>query len=248
MHLTAKEIRLRNLLLLIERSGMSKGALALKIETSPAYISQILSTKSKRSMGDFVARNIEIAFNMPKGWMDSLHSPDEPWPEPDSTLVNPLGDANWGITLFPPPDSFVCEADDNAQNYLNEVAEHELTPFILDLSVTCGLQFAKSFLLNKGIQPEMAFSLTLLGNSMEPVLPEGSLVGVDSAITHIKDGDIYAINHAGGLRVKMIYRLPGGGLRLRSFNSEEWPDEYHSGVAAEQIKVLGRVFWWSVWR
>jgi len=37
-------------------------------------------------------------------------------------------------------------------------------------------------------------------------------------------------------------------LRLRSYNSEEWPDEIYTGDIGDKIKVLGRVFWYSVLR
>ncbi len=47
--------------------------------------------------------------------------------------------------------------------------------------------------------------------------------------------------------MKLLYRLPGGGLRIRSFNSDEHPDErYEPQEAAEHINVIGRVFWYSV--
>ncbi|MEN1395189.1 XRE family transcriptional regulator, partial [Pseudomonas aeruginosa] len=42
--------------------------------------------------------------------------------------------------------------------------------------------------------------------------------------------------------------LPGGGIRLRSFNQAEYPDEEYSQeeMAEKGISVLGRVFWSSV--
>ena len=42
---------------------------------------------------------------------------------------------------------------------------------------------------------------------------DGSTIGVDTATTHITDGEIYALEHDGMLRVKFVYRLPGGGIR-----------------------------------
>jgi hypothetical protein len=77
MNLTIREIRLNNLLLLLKESGLSQSAFAVKAETSAAYISQIISIKTKRNMGDFVARNIELAFKKPKGWMDNQHHAEE---------------------------------------------------------------------------------------------------------------------------------------------------------------------------
>lgn len=110
------------------------------------------------------------------------------------------------------------------------------------------LRFAKSTLRRYNIQPDMAACVVVSGNSMEPVLPDQATVGIDTANTRIKDGDMFAIDHGGMLRVKVLYRLPGGGLRLRSFNRDEYPDEDCSPEQAKQVKVLGRVFWYSVLR
>ncbi len=73
---------------------------------------------------------------------------------------------------------------------------------------------------------------------------------MDQSKKDIKDGDIYAISHNEHLRVKMLYRLPSGGIRMRSFNREEYPDEEYpiDRIELEDIKILGRVFWYSVLR
>jgi phage repressor protein C with HTH and peptisase S24 domain len=81
---------------------------------------------------------------------------------------------------------------------------------------------------------------------MEPVLPHGSTVGVDISQTNIIDGKMYAINHDGMLRVKTLYKLPGDGLRMRSFNIDEYPDERYEAEDMIHIKIIGKVFWYSV--
>jgi phage repressor protein C with HTH and peptisase S24 domain len=83
---------------------------------------------------------------------------------------------------------------------------------------------------------------------MEPVLPHGSTVGVDQGCTTVTDGKMYALNHGGQLRVKTLYRLPGGGIRMRSYNREEHPDEEYSAteLIKNEIIVIGKVFWYSV--
>ncbi|MCU8012214.1 helix-turn-helix transcriptional regulator [Shewanella sp. SM74] len=108
------------------------------------------------------------------------------------------------------------------------------------------LRFAKSTLRGQGVSTPDAVCVKVAGNSMEPVLPHGSTVGVDTSKVDIIDGKMYAINHDGMLRVKMLYKLPGGGLRLRSYNTEEWPDEHLDTEKLKHIKIIGKVFWYSV--
>ena len=115
---------------------------------------------------------------------------------------------------------------------------------------TAKLRFGRLTLRRQGIEPAAVICVSVSGSSMEPVLPSGSTVGVDQGRKEIKDGDIYALSHNDHLRVKMLYRLPSGGIRMRSFNRDEYPDEEYpkERIELEDIKILGRVFWYSVLR
>lgn len=119
---------------------------------------------------------------------------------------------------------------------------------VIEKSSSRKLRFGKQTLRNQGVQFDQAVCVTVHGNSMEPVLPDGSTVGVDRSSTAVKDGKMYAIDHGGELRVKTLYRMPGGGLRFRSFNQDEHPDEEYTAqqLAEGGISVLGKVFWYSV--
>lgn len=110
------------------------------------------------------------------------------------------------------------------------------------------LRLGKMTMRRQGVQPSDAVCVTVSGNSMEPVLPDGCTVGVDQGTTTVTDGKMYALDHGGQLRVKTLYRLPGGGIRLRSFNRDEHPDEEYTiqDMQEHEIVVLGRVFWSSV--
>jgi len=110
------------------------------------------------------------------------------------------------------------------------------------------IRFPRASLRRAGVHPDKAFCVTMVGNSMYPVFPAGTVIGIDTGHTTIKDGEHYAINHDGNLRIKRLYTMPGGGLRLRSYNEAEWPDECYKLAEKERIIILGRVFWWSVLR
>ncbi|MCV6612420.1 MAG: hypothetical protein OIF55_16785 [Amphritea sp.] len=68
-----KDIRLNNLELLIQTEG-GRNVVAEKVDTSPVYISQIRSATNKRTCGDGLARRLELAFDKPRGWMDTPHT------------------------------------------------------------------------------------------------------------------------------------------------------------------------------
>ncbi len=110
------------------------------------------------------------------------------------------------------------------------------------------LRFGKITLRRQNVQPSEAVCVSVSGNSMDPVLPDGSTVGVDQGATQVIDGKMYAIDHDGQLRVKTLYRLPGGGVRMRSFNRDEHPDEEYSAqqMLENNIVIIGKVFWYSV--
>lgn len=107
------------------------------------------------------------------------------------------------------------------------------------------LRFARSTLRKAGVEAEYAACVSVTGNSMDPVLPDGAVAGINTAYTHIKDGKMYAIEQDGMLRVKLLYRIPGG-IRVRSYNRDEYADEDYVGSEANAIKVIGSVFWYSV--
>lgn len=140
--------------------------------------------------------------------------------------------------------------DEVAVPFLSEIKLSAGNGFVSDLEHDNGfrLRFAKSTLRRYNVAPENAVCVAVHGNSMEPVLPDGSTVGIDCGNKTLIEGKIFAINHNGELFIKKLYRLPGGGLRIYSFNELEYPPrEYTEDQISEQkITIVGRVFWYSV--
>ncbi|EKO3556525.1 helix-turn-helix transcriptional regulator [Vibrio metschnikovii] len=140
--------------------------------------------------------------------------------------------------------------DEVAIPFLSDVRLSAGNGFICDTEQDNGyrLRFAKSTLRRYNVDPVNAKCVSVKGDSMEPVLPDGSTVGIDCGNKTLVDGKIFAINHNGELFIKKLYRLPGGGLRIYSFNELEYPPrEYAEAQVLEQgITIVGRVFWYSV--
>ncbi len=129
-------------------------------------------------------------------------------------------------------------------------------PFLRDIELAAGdgsfcnedyngfkLRFSKATLRRAGAQKENVLCFPARGNSMDPVIPDKATVTVDCGSKKIIDGKIYAINQDGLKRIKLLYRMPGNRLSIRSFNKDEYPDEE---AELESVEVIGRVFNWSV--
>ncbi len=247
--MTIKEIRLKNLLHLIEQNNLSQLEFAKKIGCSAAYLSQIISDHNKRNMGDVLARNIETNFNLYKGWMDIIHEHTAEIPKTEIRAKTQPEDAEILGQLRTWDDNAPLRLDEIVLPWLPKFNPFDGQDFTnMHYYPLHRFRFSKTTLKKLGIQEKAAYCIIMLGNSMDPVLPDGAMLGIDTDNTKIADGDIYAIDHQGSLRVKLIYRQPGGGLRLRSYNQHEWPDEYLTKDETHMVRIIGRLFWWSVLR
>jgi len=111
----------------------------------------------------------------------------------------------------------------------------------------CTVRLSCSTLQALDVSPDQAICAPMIGNSMAHRIQDGSTVAIDRSLTQIVDGEIYALEQDGMLRIRYVYRLPGNGLRLRCHSSREYPDEVFNAVQvqSQQIRILGWVFWWS---
>jgi phage repressor protein C with HTH and peptisase S24 domain len=71
-HMDIYAIRKHQLIKLI--GTKKKGACAERWGMAPAHLSQILSDKTAKNLGDDVARRIEVIEQLPRGWFDSISS------------------------------------------------------------------------------------------------------------------------------------------------------------------------------
>lgn len=111
------------------------------------------------------------------------------------------------------------------------------------------LRFSIATLKAAGVDCSSAACARVHGKSMERLIMDGAAIGFDMSDTSIIDGEIYAFNQGGMLRVKYLYRLPAGAVRIRSENDDEYPEETMTAEQfRDELKMLGRVFWWSTVR
>lgn len=132
-------------------------------------------------------------------------------------------------------------------------------PFLKDIEFACGngrvqdedhngfkLRFSKATLRRVGANSDGSGVLCFpaSGDSMEPVIPSGATVAVDTCNKKIIDGELYAINQGELKRIKQLYRKPGGKLLIRSINRDYEDEE----AFESDVEIIGFVFWYSVLR
>lgn len=259
------QIRKTNLILL--QGKRSQSEVAELWGTSASTLSQITSKNGKRNLGKELARKIEQAEKLPEGWLDRPNPPGSPGfsllkrenlakgdldalLEMDLKQHNPRESNAELIGMMSPWDDLTPLGSDEVAIPLYKEVELAGGSGATEVIEVPGrlLRFAKSTLREAGVEEENAACATVRGKSMERLIMDGATIGIDKGTAHIEDGEIYAFDHDGMLRVKYLYRLPGGGLRIRSENSDEYPDEFLSAAEAAEIRILGWVFWWSTVR
>ena len=205
------------------------------IKRSPAQVNQWVT--NRRAIGDALALHIERTLNLPTGWLDKK----------EDNKTNNI-------------QSFVFYADalkGSSNDSCSSGGDGVDVPFYTDISLSAGkgllsdiqdinnmkMRFPLAMLSKKGINPKHVVCIIADGDSMEPAIPDGAIVGVNTEDTQIRDGKLYAINHDGLLRIKVLKKRPGNKILIQSYNSNAYPDEE---VEAGAIFVLGKIFWWSV--
>jgi phage repressor protein C with HTH and peptisase S24 domain len=95
----------------------------------------------------------------------------------------------------------------------------------------------------KKISPDMVACFPVDDNSMEPIMPHGTVFAVDLNRTSIIDGNLYLIKQNHLFRVRKLYSMPHQKVRLHAYNKTEYYDE---SVSVSDIVILGRVFYYAV--
>ncbi|AJY46506.1 XRE family transcriptional regulator [Martelella endophytica] len=105
------------------------------------------------------------------------------------------------------------------------------------------IAFDRAFLRNQGGSPENCFVMTARGDSMQPTLPDGSLLIVDKSQNEdIAHGCIYVFRFGEVLLVKRARWRIDGKLELVSDNTV-YPTETLDRTHAHELSVLGRVIY-----
>ena len=104
------------------------------------------------------------------------------------------------------------------------------------------LVFRLRWFVHKGVRPEQCRALYVRGVSMEPTLLDGDTVLIDTARTEVQDDAVFALIFHGDLYIKRLFRLPGGGVEMRSDNPRH-PTRSVIDADLASLVILGMMIW-----
>lgn len=227
----------------ITLSGKSKSEIASLCKVAPSAVTQWISGESKTLKAESVFA-LAKATGFRAEWLTFGTGPERAIEGgPNNSQGELIGLASVWDAETPLDDDevelpYYAEVEFAAGNGMTEVVE------VADRK----LRFSKDTLRAAGVQPDCAAVARVKGRSMERLILDGAAIGFDTSFTNIVDGEIYAFNQDGMLRVKYLYSMPSNSVRVRSENADEYPDEILSSEQFQEIAMLGRVFWWSTVR
>jgi phage repressor protein C with HTH and peptisase S24 domain/transcriptional regulator with XRE-family HTH domain len=100
--------------------------------------------------------------------------------------------------------------------------------------------FRADWIRKKRLKPSKLASMSADGDSMEDRIHDQDALVVDTSQVEVVDGKVYALWYDGGERVKRLFRLPGGGLRIVSDNPKHPTIELDATHRGE-VRIIGRV-------
>jgi len=111
---------------------------------------------------------------------------------------------------------------------------------VLDESTAKPIYFRREWLDRHALDAARCRVIGVMGNSMEPTLPNGCRILVDRERRRRLSGRIFVIRTGDGVMVKRLARDGDGGWRLVSDNdSPDWPDV----PWPDEAEVIGQVKW-----
>jgi len=221
-----RRINLRNLMDTHVLSGKTKADFADRLDMPASQLSQITSANPARNIGDLIARRIEEALGLARGWLDVPH---------DSTRSQA-------------PISAINEY--SVQNLSRNYTDHTYRIEQLDTEFSCGGGRVNSeypdIIQSIEVDPEYAKRMfggrpasslkitTAVGDSMRGSVEPGELVVLDITVKRFVSDGIYAFSYGDSVHIKRLQWLKDR-LMVISDNStyERWEinsqdeDQFH---------------------
>ena len=234
-------LRRENIATLQRELGSAK-ALAELLERDESQVSQWKQgsknsgTGRPRGMRSETARYIEERTGKARGWLDRDHAPQTP----SITMVYPDG-------LTAPLRSWEHEKElpHGAQLFIPEIyvgqqrtsGDSQVT---ISLVTANALLFDADFIRADQLQPNKLGYVEATDETMAPTVAKGDRCIVDTSQTKVVDGRTFAIYYDGTTRLRRLFGVPGGGVRIETDNPRHQPINLSAADMAH-VTILGRV-------
>ena len=208
------------LLELAQSSGASLAALSGMIGRNPSYLQQFVRKGSPRKLEEQDRRKLAQFFGVAES---ELGAPQVSVEEKSYASAKNLARAAAGWVEVP-------RLDIGASAGPGAVPHSEMA---FD-----SFRFSHRWLREHGLESAQLSSITVEGDSMEPLLRDGDEILVDRAPRTFRDG-VHVVRLGETLMVKRVASVGAGRFALLSQNLAYPAIE----VAAEEIEMIGRVVW-----
>jgi phage repressor protein C with HTH and peptisase S24 domain len=215
-------IRRQKLAEIIRQEG-SQSAVARKIDTDPSYLSQIMSSKGRRNVGEALARRIEERFNKVSGWMDDHREPppyQEVNQEQESILSEFILIPRYQVAASMGPGEVLSDED--------QINGH--------------LAFKNIWLQKRRLNPQYLTVIDAVGDSMHPTISNGDVLLVDLRQKEPIDNRIFVLRMEDQLYAKRLHTRPNHVINIQSDNPLSPPFDLNL-ENSEGVSIIGRVIW-----
>ncbi|NUF08592.1 LexA family transcriptional regulator [Snodgrassella sp. ESL0324] len=130
----------------------------------------------------------------------------------------------------------LAPSKDNQNSYLNIPPLFQQTANSENTHIT----ILKTDITAHKFHMDNLFYVIMSGNSMQNLLNDGDKLIVDTSQKKLIDGKIYAFNQGNLFRIKILQNLPEQQIRIKSYNSYEYPDEI---VTLNDIELIGQIIY-----
>ena len=218
--------------------GISQTALAKMVGTTPSQVSVIESNKSGPSLKTAIAmaRTLDTSLDYLTGQIDNATPYTELLSDAAEWYEDQLGpDRTWESVKSGEWDDYVAITEVDSAAGAGAVVH--------DARITGRMKFPTRWLRREGLNEQQCRIIRVVGESMEPTLPDGCSILVNHEVTEPELGKVFVIRAGHELIVRRTLQLRSGRWVLASDNpdTKTWPTRPWPTDAV----IIGEVRW--VW-
>ncbi len=216
-------------------TGKTQAGLARHVGVKPPSVSKWMNGETKQLEGTNLIRAAEYLECEPL-WLGQGTGAESVKPPAESNLsIGRLGTKSWEDG--DPLDEDTVEVVDLALPVSAGPGAPAWEP-VKDGSMK---RYKSSWIKRRNLKPEKLGTHIVRGNSMEPGIPDGAILTINTAIERIKHGKVHVIFFQDEFFVKRIFKESDGSLRIASDNPDKsrHPDWIITPDNADSLKVMG---------